>query len=226
MSHRELIDSLIKDGYLKTPRIIDAFKKIDRADFVPDDLKHEAYVNAPLPIGHGQTISQPLTVAFMLELLAPQEGDKVLDVGAGSGWQTAILAQIVGKKGKVFAIEILEKLAEFGKNNLEKYKFLSSGRVEFIRKDASFGLPENAPYERIIAAAAGNEIPPAWKEQLKINGRLVAPVRNSIFSLIKKAEDQIEETEYPGFAFVPLLSESEKGQEWKKYFQKSDEQNH
>ncbi|MDP2934232.1 MAG: protein-L-isoaspartate O-methyltransferase, partial [bacterium] len=85
----ELIKQLIKDGYLKTPLIIGAFEKIKREDFVPDDLKGEADINAPLPIGYGQTISQPLTVAFMLELLQPKPDDKILDIGSGSGWQTA-----------------------------------------------------------------------------------------------------------------------------------------
>lgn len=88
----ELINDLIKQGYLKTPLIIEAFKNIKRKDFVSADLKDQADVNAPLPIGYSQTISQPLTVAFMLELLQPKPGEKILDIGAGSGWQTALLA--------------------------------------------------------------------------------------------------------------------------------------
>ncbi|PIY73938.1 MAG: protein-L-isoaspartate O-methyltransferase, partial [Candidatus Portnoybacteria bacterium CG_4_10_14_0_8_um_filter_40_50] len=144
MTHNELINNIIKDGYLKTPRIIKAFKKIDRKNFVPEDFKEEAYVNAPLPIGFGQTISQPLTVAFMIELLEPEPGNIILDVGAGSGWQTAILAEIVGKYGKVFAIELIEKLAEFGKANVDKYDFIKKGRVEFVQGDGSLGLPGKA----------------------------------------------------------------------------------
>ena len=90
-----LIKELMEEGILKTPSIIGAFEKVDRKDFVPEELKDKAYLNTPLPIGYGQTISQPLTVAFMLELLQPQTGDKVLEVGSGSGWQTALLACIV-----------------------------------------------------------------------------------------------------------------------------------
>ncbi|MEA2113570.1 MAG: protein-L-isoaspartate O-methyltransferase [Patescibacteria group bacterium] len=206
----KLINQLIRDGYLKSPQIISAFRKIKRADFVPEGIKKEQgedfvnEYNAPLPIGFGQTISQPLTVAFMLELLQPEKGNNILDIGSGSGWQTAILCQIAGSKGFVHAIEIIPELKEFGENNAKKYKF---GNVEFICGDASKGLAAQAPFDRIIAAASAEEkIPQAWKEQLKVGGRLVAPVGNSIWMLIKKSARKFEEKEYPGFAFVPLVS--------------------
>ena len=200
---KQLIENLISRGYLKTPRIIDAFYKIDRVDFVPEDLKVEAYVNAPLPIGYGQTISQPLTVAFMLELLQPKEGDKILDVGSGSGWQSSMLAYIAGDKGKVFAIERIPELSELGRKNSEKYNFKN---LEFIIGDGSNGYEKEALYDRIIvAAAAFREIPEELKKQLKIGGRLVIPVENSIWLAVKKAEDKYEEKEFPGFAFVPLI---------------------
>jgi len=224
MTHDELINQMIKEGYLKTSNIIKAFKKIDRINFVPEDLKEEAYVNAPLPIGFGQTISQPLTVAFMIEILEPEPGDIILDVGAGSGWQTAILAEIVGKKGKVFAIELIEKLAEFGKANVEKYDFIKEGRVEFVQGDGVYGAPEHAPFDKIIAAASAPEIPKAWKEQLKIGGRIVAPVQSSVLLLVKKGEDEFDEFENPGFAFVPFVTAgAEQEPEWKKHFKKPQE---
>ena len=123
MNNSNLVEKLKVDGFLKMPAIISAFQKIDRADFVLPQYSNEAYEDYPLPIGHGQTISQPATVAFMLELLQPKIGEKILDIGAGSGWATALLAEIVGKDGKVYGLEIISELVEFGKNNLGKYNF-------------------------------------------------------------------------------------------------------
>jgi len=190
---------------LKTPKIIEAFRKIRREDFLPEELKEEASINAPLPIGYGQTNSQPLTVAFMLELLEPKEEDKILDIGAGSGWQTAMLAYIVGDKGKVLAIERIPELVEFGRQNVAKYSFIEKGIVEFVCGNASKFVSNGV--DKIIAAASAKKIPDAWKEQLKIGGRLVVPVQSSIWLLIKKSQADFEEQEFPGFAFVPLIEE-------------------
>jgi len=206
-----LTNQLIEQKYLKSPLIINAFKKIKRADFVPDEVVREkgedfvAEYNAPLSIGYGQTISQPLTVAFMLELLQPKKGDKILDIGSGSGWQTAMLCQIVGSEGFVYAIERIPELKEFGQKNVEKYNFKN---VEFICGDGSKGLSDKAPFDKIIVAASvAEEIPQSWKDQLKIKGRLVTPVKGSIWLIIKKDKDRFEDKEYPGFVFVPLISE-------------------
>jgi protein-L-isoaspartate(D-aspartate) O-methyltransferase len=206
-----LIDYLIKEGWLKTPRIIDAFKEIKRVDFLPEDTKDLADLNEALPIGFGQTISQPLVVAFMLELLDPRPGEKILDVGSGSGWTTALLAEIVTsdkqqeKKGKVIAIEIIPELTKFGEKNVAKYNFIKKGIVGFICADASKGYKKEAPFDKILASASAKELPRAWKEQLKIGGRIVTPIGNSIWLFIKKSEDGFEQIEYPGFVFVPLI---------------------
>jgi protein-L-isoaspartate(D-aspartate) O-methyltransferase len=200
-----LIDKLIKEGYLRTPLIIEAFRNVKREDFVLEELRGEADINAPLPIGYGQTISQPLTVAFMLELLQPRSGDKILDIGAGSGWQTALLARCVGEKGQVFAMEFIEEIAEFGKKNVAKYSFIEDGIVKFIHADGSKGLKWAAPFDKIIAAASARTLPKEWKEQLKIGGRLVAPVKESIWLIIRKSKKEFEENEFPGFVFVPLV---------------------
>ena len=224
-----LIDSLIQEGWLKTEKIIKAFRKIRRIDFLPEDTKDLAELNEALPIGQGQTISQPLVVAFMLEQLQPKEGDKILDIGAGSGWTSALLGEIVGQKGKVIAIEVVPELKEFGEKNVAKYNFIKKGVVELICADGSKGYPEFASrpelvegFDKILvsaalAAAKGEKedlssltavqggIPQAWREQIKIDGRIVTPIGSSIWVLIKKNDEEFTETEYPGFAFVPLI---------------------
>ena len=200
----DLINSLIQDGWLKTPKIIDAFRKIKRVDFMIEETKNLAEFNEALPISCGQTISQPLTVAFMLEQLQPEPCQKILDIGSGSGWTSSLLAHIVGDKGKVIAVEIIPELKEFGEKNAAKYNFKN---VEFICIDASRGYKKQAPYDRILASASSQELPGAWKEQLKVGGRIVAPVGNSIWTLIKKSEKNFKEIEHPGFVFVPLVKQ-------------------
>lgn len=202
-TNKELIDYFVEDGVLKTPTIIDAFYKIDRINFVTDEQKPMAYVDMPLPIGKGQTISQPYTVAFMLELLQPATGQKILDVGSGSGYTTALLAHIVGMSGKVFAVERIRSLKAFGEQNVKKLGFEN---VEFLAEDASAKLP-NQIFDRILAgAAAFGEIPERWKKELKEGGILVAPVNNDIIKLIKAPNGSFRKERYPGFIFVPLLA--------------------
>ena len=202
-----LTDLLVKEGWLKTERIIDAFKNIERKDFLPANIKNLADVNEALPVGFGQTISQPLTVAFMFELLQPEKGDKILDVGSGSGWTSALLAEIVSEKGKVIAVEVVSELKEFGEENLAKYKFVEKGIVEFVLGDGSQGYKKEALYDKILASASGYDLPQAWKDQLKIDGRIVCPIGSSIWLFIKKSENEFEEKEYPGFVFVPLINQ-------------------
>jgi protein-L-isoaspartate(D-aspartate) O-methyltransferase len=213
-----LVDSLIQQGWLRTKRITEAFKEIKRVDFMPENMRDFAELNEALPIGFGQTISQPLVVAFMLEQLEPQPGDKILDVGAGSGWTTALLACIVSQEGrseirnlksktqgKIISIEVIPELMKFGRKNVAKYNYIKRGIVEFICADGSKGYEKEAPYDKILASASAEKIPEAWKGQLKIGGRIVAPVGSSIWLFVKKSETEFEEKEYPGFVFVPLV---------------------
>jgi len=209
----QFVDLLIQEGWLKTPNIISAFRKIKREDFVLEDMKNLAELNEALPIDFGQTISQPLTVAFMLELLQPQAGDKILDIGSGSGWTAALLGFIVRQKagGKVVAIEIIPELKEFGEKNVEKYGFVKERIVKFICGDGSEGFKKEAPYDKILVSASGKNLPEALKEQLKIGGRIVIPIENSIWLFTKRLsrngcpENEFQQKEYPGFVFVPLV---------------------
>jgi len=200
-----LIKDLIKQGYLKSDVIIKAFSEIDRAEFVPEDLKNEAYSNIPLPLGHNQTISQPLTVAFMLELLDPDLGQNILDVGSGSGWTTALLSYVIGSRGKVTALETIPELCELGKRNTAKFNFIKKGIAEFYNIDGNLGYSKNAPYDRILVSATAEEIPKLLKKQLKIGGILVIPVCNDIWRLKKKGNNDFYKEKYPGFSFVPLV---------------------
>jgi protein-L-isoaspartate(D-aspartate) O-methyltransferase len=203
-----LIDSLIKRGYLKTQIIIEALQRIKREDFVPKDMKDLAEVDEALPVGFGQSISQPAVVAFMLENLQPKPGQKILDIGSGSGWTASLLAEIVKPEGKVIAMEIISELKDFGKKNASKYNFIEGGILEFICADGSRGWEKEAPFDGILVSAAiQKEIPEVFRKQLKIGGRIVASVKNSIWVIIKKSENDFEKTEYPGFIFVPLIEE-------------------
>lgn len=199
----ELVKYLELDGLLQNRNIRRAFLKIDRADFVSERMLTLAYSDRPLSIGKGQTISQPTTVAFMLELLNPKPGNRILDVGTGSGWQAALLAEIVGKAGKVFTVEIVSSLYQQAQRNLAKYKFTN---INFFCQDARSGLPEHAPFDGIIAGASGEEVLSAWKKQLKIGGRIVAPVGTSVMRYTKQKNGKFEIEEYPGFLFVPLVN--------------------
>ncbi len=200
-----LIDNLIKENWLKTANIIEAFKKIKREDFLPENEKNLAQLNEALPIGLGQTISQPSVVAFMMELLQPQAGDKILDIGSGSGWTTALLAECVGPKGKVFGIEIIPQLKDFGEENAGKYNFVKKGIAQFICAEGSKGFEKEAPFDKILCSAEAAELPEQWKKQLKIGGRIVLPINSSIWLFRKKTDSQFESEQHRGFAFVPLV---------------------
>ncbi len=210
MSYFKLITQLIEQGYLKTPEIIEAFEKIKREDFVPEESKGEAEGNYPLPIGYGQTISQPLTVAFMLELLEPKAGERILDIGSGSGWVTALLAKIVSKikKGRVYAVERISELKEFGENNVRKYNFIEKGIVKFFCQDGTKGLPEYAPFDKIHVAAAAEKVPQVLKDQLAAGGKMIIPISGGILKLNRINEKEIKEEFFPGFVFVPLIKDS------------------
>ncbi|MFA6184190.1 MAG: protein-L-isoaspartate O-methyltransferase [Parcubacteria group bacterium] len=201
-----LTNDLMKDGYLRTTSIIEAFASIDRINFVLPELELDANADVPLPIGYGQTISQPTTVAIMMELLDPCQNQKILDIGSGSGWTTALLAYIVGEKGKVISIERIKELSDFGRKNIRKIKKIGKEVVESYNIDGSLGYAPRAPYDRILVSASAREVPQELRDQLKIGGKLVMPVHNYLHYLEKRGENDFYEEEYPGFSFVPLIS--------------------
>lgn len=218
----ELIRELKSQGVLRSSHVEAAFRKIDRKDFVPLETTNEAYGNYPIPIGYAQTISQPYTVAFMLDLLDPKPGERILDIGAGSGWQTALLAEIVSrqqetarlpdgqgnrnKEGKIVATERIPGLCSFAQKNIEKYSFMKWGIVELRCEDASAEAVRKPQFDGIIAAAASpGSIPKIWRDQVRVGGRIVAPVDGSIWRFTKISNNTWNEEEFPGFAFVPLI---------------------
>ena len=198
-----LIDAIIIDRVLKSRHIIEAFEKVDRADFVPDMFKEAAYVDAPLGIGENQTISQPTTVAFMLEHLSPQKGEKILDIGAGSGWTTAMLCHIVGEEGSVLGLERIDSLVELGKFNLARY-CPDAKRCRIEKAGEKLGVP-GEKFDKILVSAAADELPEELVNQLNVGGKLVIPVRDSIEVVTKTSEEEYQRESIYGFRFVPLV---------------------
>lgn len=201
ISYNYLISHLINSGALCSKAVIESFKNVDRADFVLDPKVSDLYEDHPLQIGHSQTISQPTTVAMMLEMLDAKKGQKVLDIGSGSGWTTALLSYIVGDGGSVVGCERVDELIEFGNRNLEKYEFKNS---QIIHATDKLGIP-GEEFDRILVSAAAQQFPHELTEQLRVNGKLVIPVRNSIYEVTKRDDGTLDSVEHYGFTFVPLI---------------------
>jgi protein-L-isoaspartate(D-aspartate) O-methyltransferase len=200
----ELVRHLKKMGYIKSGRVEDAMLGVQRHIFVPLDEVEYAYEDRPLPIGSGQTISAPHMVGMMTEYLALSKGEKVLEIGAGSGYQAAIISRIIGEKGKVITIERIEILVNFARENLKKAGIKN---VEVIGGDGSLGFEPEAPYDRICVTCAAPDIPEPLVEQLKVGGRIVIPVgrHTQELYLVEKEEDKIRKKRMGGVIFVPLI---------------------
>jgi len=206
MNKQELIESLEEKRFSKT--ILDAFSKVKREDFIPNNVKEMAYGDTALPIGHGQTISQPYTIAVMLSLLDLKKGKglKVLEIGSGCGYVLALLSEIVGENGKVFGIELVKDLAKKSKENLAGY-----GNVKVYNKNGAQGLEEEAPFDGIIISAAIHDIPEKILSQLKPkSGTLVAPkgsrFEQELVAIRRKSKTEFEiKKKIPGFIFVPFV---------------------
>ncbi len=200
----DLINSLRASRFLNDDNVESAFRDIPRHEFVPTSELNRAYYNEPLAIMKDQTISQPGVVSRMTEWLDLKDGQKILEIGTGSGWQTAILSYLVGT-GTVYSVEFHSELVKFARENLEKFRM---DNAHVILGDGSLGYPKESPYDRIIITAACTEIPLPLLEQLGENGLIIAPVGNSSQSLVllkKTPEGIIEIKNQSNYIFVPLL---------------------
>ena len=198
---KALIRELKSGKLLRTRVVTRAFEEVPRELFVPQKYRGQAYSDQPLPIGEGQTISAPHMVAMMTELLEPKKTDKVLEVGAGSGYQAAILSRLVKK---LITIELEPELARRARESLKKAGYRN---VRVLAGDGSKGYPKEAPYDKVIVTCACPEIPPALIEQLKEGGKLVAPVGGGWHQELivgVKRKGKLVEKNYGGCVFVPL----------------------
>lgn len=205
VERRQLVAQL--KGEIRDARVLETMGEVPRHLFVPKSLRAFAYRNAPLPIGHGQTISQPFIVAFMTEQLKPKETDRVLEIGTGSGYQAAVLSKLVKE---VCSIEIVEPLANRAKEVLERLEY---DNIKLKTGDGYKGWPEEAPFDAVIVTCAPDQVPKPLVDQLKEGGRMIIPVGDEgtvqELVLLEKKEGRIERRALLPVRFVPMTGESE-----------------
>jgi protein-L-isoaspartate(D-aspartate) O-methyltransferase len=210
------MSDVTRDAEIKDERVVAALRRVPRHRFVPDDVSEAAYENRPLPIGHAQTISQPTVVAVMTATVAPERTDRCLEIGTGSGYQAAILAELCAK---VYSIEYVEALARFAEKNLRGAGY-ASDRVELRTGDGYRGWPDAAPFQVIVVTAAPEEVPQPLLDQLAVGGRLVIPVgpehqtqRLELYRRTKpgKSKDAFHVSELMAVRFVPFVGEARDG---------------
>jgi len=203
-----LVESLKRRGYIASPQVEVAMRRVPREDFLPNDIRDEAYVDTPLPIGEGQTISAPHMVAIMAEQLDLKPGQKILEIGAGSGYHAAVCADVVGREGHIYTIERIASLARTAENNLKRAGY--SDTVTVIFGDGTKGLPEHAPFDRIFVAAGAPDIPAPLTEQLADGGKLLVPVGGRFYQDLIRVErkgQELQKENLGGCVFVPLIGE-------------------
>jgi protein-L-isoaspartate(D-aspartate) O-methyltransferase len=204
---QQMVERQLMARGISEQRVLDALAKVPREEFVPPESRAASYEDGPLPIGSGQTISQPYIVAFMTEQLRPKPSDRVLEVGTGSGYQAAILAELVSE---VYSIEIVEPLAKNAEATLQR---LGYKNVQVKIGDGYKGWPEAAPFDAIIVTCAPDKVPQPLVDQLKDDGRMVIPVGDRLAQqlyLLEKKNGQLKQSATLPVRFVPMTSESEK----------------
>jgi protein-L-isoaspartate(D-aspartate) O-methyltransferase len=201
-----MVEQQIAARGISDPATLAAMRAVPRHEFLPVRLRDEAYMDYPLPIGHGQTISQPFIVAFMTEAIRPQPGEKILEIGAGSGYQAAVLAQM---GAEVYSVEIIEPLAQMARQTLER---LGYQNAHVKHGDGYRGWPEQAPFDAVIVTCAPDKIPPDLVAQLKDGGRMIIPVgggMNQELVLLRKTGDTVEKQSVLPVRFVPMTGEAQ-----------------
>jgi protein-L-isoaspartate(D-aspartate) O-methyltransferase len=201
---QELTRYLIEAGFIKTDRVAKAFLKCDRKGFVRREDIPSAYEDVPLVIGYESTISQPSTVATMIEMLHLSDGNKVLEVGTGSGWEACIISCLVGKKGRVTTIDINQSVEEFAKATIKAH---GCANIKQVKGNGTLGYRPNAPYDKIVFTAAVPVLNRKALLQLKKGGRLIAPVGEGqvqVMTVVDRTAKGFERTEHGRFSFVPL----------------------
>ena len=204
---RRMVEDQLKGRDIRDVRVLDAMEKVPRHLFVPESVRDLAYTDSPLPIGQGQTISQPYIVAFMTQALEIQPGSRVLEVGTGSGYQAAVLAELAGE---VYTIEILPLLAERARQTLQS---LGYHRIQVQTGNGYLGWPEHAPYDRIMVTAAPEEVPPALVSQLKVGGLMAIPVGSlpQELQILRRTADGMEKIGTLPVQFVPMTGKPPHG---------------
>jgi protein-L-isoaspartate(D-aspartate) O-methyltransferase len=197
-----MVSSQLVARGVKDTNTLNAMKKVPRHLFVPDDLLPHAYFDEPLPIGEGQTISQPYIVAYMTEVLSLKGGERILEIGTGSGYQTAILAEIANE---VFTVELIESLSLRAQEILKKLKYTN---IYFKLGDGTFGWDEHAPFDAIMVTAAPDKIPRSLENQLKIGGKMIIPVGSAFQELIfiTRGKKRFKRKKLLPVRFVPLMT--------------------
>jgi protein-L-isoaspartate(D-aspartate) O-methyltransferase len=202
-----MVEQQLKPRGIKDERVLAAMAKVAREDFIPADVRPSAYEDGPLPIGYDQTISQPYVVAFMTEQLRPKRSDRVLEIGSGSGYQAAILAELVAD---VYTIDIVEPLAKSAEATLQR---LGYNNVHIKVGDGYKGWPEEAPFDAVIVTCAPEKVPQPLVDQLNDGGRMVIPVGERFAQqlyLLEKKNGQLTESVTLPVRFVPMKREAEK----------------